>query len=77
MMIAQEIIADFLGWLKSKLLSSLKIYNEGFIKYNVSNLETYEDTFLNFSLTQEGNFSARYANAENPRLSHIIWTSQD
>ena len=51
-MVAQEVITNFLEWLKGKLLFSLKMYDESFIKYNFSNLGTYKDTFFNFSLTQ-------------------------
>ena len=51
-MIPQEVISNFLEWLKGKILFSLKMCDKGFIKYNFSNLGTYEDTFLNFSLTQ-------------------------
>ena len=52
-MVGQEVIANFPEWLKGKLLFSLKMCDAGFIKYNFSNLGTYEHTFFNFSLTQE------------------------
>ena len=52
MVVAQEVIANFLERLKGKLLFSLEMCDEGFIKYNFSNLLTYEDTFFDFSLTK-------------------------
>ena len=51
-MVAKELITNFLEWFKDKLLFSLEMCDEGFIKYNFSNLGTYEDTFFNFTLTQ-------------------------
>ena len=63
--VAQKSITNFLEWLKGKLLVSLEMCDKSFIKYNFSNLGTYEGNFLNFSLAQDIIFSARYANAED------------
>ena len=51
-MVAQEVTTNYLEWLKDKLLFFLKMCDEGFIKYNFSNLGTYEDNFFDFNLTQ-------------------------
>ena len=44
-MFSQEIITNFLEWLKGKFCFSREMFGESFIMYNVSNSGTYEDTF--------------------------------
>ena len=48
-MFSQEIIPNFLKWLKGKYFFSREMCGKSLIMYNFSNLGTYEDTFFYFS----------------------------
>ena len=48
-MFSQEIITNFLEWLKGKFFFSREMCGESFFMFNVSNSGSYEDTFFYFS----------------------------